>query len=153
MRCQRRRHPFGPRRRRWSDRGDFSFADRRCGDKSDQRLVLIVEHRGLDLAELGLQDILNGLCLDAVSAHLELCVDAAEEVDALRFNVDPAFVTSAVQTAELRVGNEFLRGLFRQVAVPTRNMDPSDTEFSNFPVGQGTQLIDLQDDVSDIGER
>jgi hypothetical protein len=85
-----------------------------------------------------------------MSAHLELCVDAPEEVDSLRFDVDPALVTSAVQTAELRVGNKFLRGLFRQVAVPTGYVDTSDTEFSNFPAGQGTQLIDLQDDVRDI---
>ena len=113
----------------------------------------MIENGGLDLAELGLQDVLNRLCLDAVSAHFELCVDAAEEIDALRFDVDPALVTSTVQTAELRVGNEFLRGLFRQVAVPARHMDTSDTEFSNFPVGQGTQLIDLQDDVSEIRER
>jgi hypothetical protein len=91
-----------------------------------------------------LQDVLNGLGLDAVSAHFELGVDAAEEVDALRFDVDPAFVTSAVQPTELRVVNKFLRGLFRQVAVPARHMDPSDTEFSNLPVGQGTQLIDFR---------
>jgi hypothetical protein len=88
-----------------------------------------------------------------VSAHFELGIDSAEEMDTLRFDVDPALVTSAVQAAELRVGNEFLRGLFWQVAVPTRHMDPSDTEFSNFPVGQGTQLIDFQDDVRDIRER
>ena len=152
MRRQGRRHLFSPRRRRRSKRGDFSLADRRRGDKSDQRLVLIVENRGFDLAELGLQDILNGLCLDAVAAHLELCVDSPEEVDALRFNVDPAFVASAIQTTELGMVNEFLRGLFRQVAVPARDMDPSDAEFSNFPMGQWVQLIDLQDDVSDIGE-
>ena len=123
---ERRRHPGGPLRRRWSDHRDFSFADRRRGDKGDERLVLVIQNSGLDLTELRLEDILNGLRLDAMPAHFELRVDSAEEVHALRSDVDLAFVPSAVQAAELRVRDELLGGLLRQVAVAARNVDPAD---------------------------
>ncbi len=65
-------------------------AERRRGDEGDERLVLVVEHRGLDLAELRLEDVLDRLGLDAVPADLELRVDPAEEVHPLRSDVDPA---------------------------------------------------------------
>ncbi|MGB8139065.1 MAG: hypothetical protein WCF52_01085, partial [Pseudolabrys sp.] len=89
---KRRRHPGSPRRGRLGDHRDLSFADRRRRDEGDKRLVLIVYDSGLDLAELRLENALNGLCLDAVPAHFELRVDSAEEVYALRLNVDFAFI-------------------------------------------------------------
>src|SRR6478736_1032940 len=72
--------------------------------------------------ELGLEDILHGLRLNAMSAHFELRVDPAEEVHALRLNVDLALVPGAVEAAELRVRDELLSGLPRQVAVAARNV-------------------------------
>ena len=113
-----------------------AFADRRRGDKGDERLVLVIQNSGLDLAELRLQDVLNGLRLDAMSAHFELRIDPAEEMHALRLNVDLAFVPGAVEAAELRVRDELLGGLLRQVAVAARNMHAADTELSDFPMGQ-----------------
>ena len=149
---QRRRHPGSPLRRCGSDHRDLSFADRRRGNKGDQRLVLVIQNGGLDLTELRLEDILNGLCLNAMPAHFELRVDSAEEVHALRSDVDFAFVPGAVEAAELRMRDELLGGLLRQVAVPARNVHPTDTELSNLPVGQWAELVDLEDDVGDVGE-
>src|SRR5258708_19982710 len=87
-----------------------------------------------------------------MSAHLELRVDSAEEVHALRSDVDFAFVPGAVQAAELRVRDELLDGLLRQVAVPACNVHPTDTELSNLPVGQWLELVRFEDGVGDIGE-
>ena len=146
-------HPASPRRRRWSDHRDFFFGDRRRGDEGDERLVLVVQHSGLDFTELRLEDILNGLCLDTVPAHFELRIDSAEEVHTLRADVDLAFVPGAVETAELRVGDELLGCLLRQVAVPARHVYSADAELTNLAVGQRAKLVDLEDDVSDVGER
>ena len=149
---ERRRHPGSPLRRRWSDHRDLSFADRRRGDEGNERLVLVVQNSGLDLAELRLEDVLDGLRLDAVPAHLELRVDSAEEVHTLRLDVDLALVSGAVEAAELRMGDELLGGLLRQVAVPARNVHPTDAELSNLAVRQWSELVDLEDDVGDVGE-
>ncbi|MGB8070553.1 MAG: hypothetical protein WCF38_23155, partial [Pseudolabrys sp.] len=113
----------------------------------------MIQNSSLDFTELGLEDILHGLRLNAMSAHFELRVDPAEEVHALRLNVDLALVPGAVEAAELRVRDELLGGLPRQVAVTPGNVDAADAELSNFPVGQRFELIDLEDDVGDIGER
>ena len=69
---------------------------------------MVVQNGGFDVTELGLEDVLNGLHLDAMPAHLELRVDSAEEVDALCLDVDLAFVPGAVEAAELRVRDELL---------------------------------------------
>src|SRR5260370_32206924 len=122
------------------------------GNKCDQRLVLVIQNGGLDLTELRLEDILNGLRLNAMPPHFELRVDSAEEVHALRSDVDFAFVPGAVQAAELRVRDELLDGLLRQVAVPACNVHPTDTELSNLPVRQWLGLVRLRHDVGDIGE-
>ena len=117
-----------------SDHRDLSFADRRRRDEGDKRLVLIVYNSGLDLAELRLENVLNGLCLDAMPAHFELRVDSAEQVYALCLNVDFAFIAGAVEAAELRMRDEFFGRELRQVAVPARDVHPSDTELSNLSV-------------------
>ena len=96
-----RRHSRSPLRRRWSNHRNPAFADRRRHDKCNERLVLVIQNSGLDLAELGLQDILHGLSLNAMSAHFELRIDPAEEVHALRLNVDLALVPGTVEAAEL----------------------------------------------------
>src|SRR6516164_11141471 len=129
------------------------MVDRRCNDEGDERLVLAVQNSGLDLTELHLKNVLNSLCLDAVPAHFELHVDSAEKVHALRLDVDFAFVPGAVEAAELRVRDELLGGLLRQVAVSARHVHPSDAELSNLPVGQWAELIDLEDDIGDVGKR
>src|SRR6516225_11719631 len=85
-------------------------------------------------------------------AHFELRVDSAQEVHALRLDVDFAFVPGAVKAAELRMLDEFLGGLLRQIAVPACNVHPTDTELANLPVGQWLELVDLEDDVGDVGE-
>ena len=51
------------------------------------------------------------------------------------------------------MGDELLGGLLRQVAVPARDMDPADAEFANLSVRQWSELLDLEDDVGDVGER
>ncbi len=149
---QRRCHPSSPLHRCGSDHRDLSFADRRCGNKGDQHLVLVIQNGSLDLTELGLEDILNGLRLDAMPAHLELRVDSTEEVHALGSDVDFAFIRSAVEAAELRVRDELLGGLLRQVSVPACDVHPTDTELSNLPVGQWSELVDLEDDVGNVGK-
>ena len=68
-----------PLHRRRSDRQNRFLADRRRGDESDERLVLVVYDSGLDLSELRLENVLNGLCFDAVPADLELRVDFDRE--------------------------------------------------------------------------
>src|SRR5947209_3920586 len=88
-----------------------------------------------------------------MAAHFELRVDSAEEVHALCLDVDLAFVPGAVEAAELRMRNELLRRELRQVAVPAHDVHPADAELSNLAVRQWAQLIDLEDDVSDVGER
>src|SRR6476469_5078940 len=94
------RYVGSPLRRRWSDRRKLFFADRRRGDESDERLVLVVYDSGFDLSKLRLENVLNGLCFDAVPADLELCVDSAERVHALSLDVDFALVSGTVETAE-----------------------------------------------------
>ena len=84
--------------------------------------------------------------------HFELRVNSAEEVHALCFNVDLAFVAGAVEAAEQRVRNEFLGGLLRQVAVAARNVHPTDAELSNLSVGQWAELAHLEDHVGDVSE-
>ena len=121
-------------------------------DEGDQRLVLVVQNSGLDLTELRLEDILDGLRLNAMPAHFELRVDSTEEVHALRLNVDFAFVPGAVEATELRVRDELLGGLLRQVAVAACNVDAADTELSDLPVEQWLEFVDLKDDVGDVGE-
>ena len=85
-------------------------------------------------------------------AHLELRVDAAEEVHALCLDVDLAFIAGAVEAAELRMRDELFGGELRQVAVPARDVHPSDAELSNLSVRQWAQLINLEDDIGDVGE-
>src|SRR5713226_5310340 len=106
------------------------------GNKGDQRLVLVIQNGGLDLSELRLEDIFNGLCLNAMPTHFKLRINSAEEVHAQRLDVDFAFVPSAVQAAELGVRDELLGGLLRQIAVSACNVHSPDTELSNLPVGQ-----------------
>ena len=149
---QGRRDPGSPLRRCWSDHRDITFGDRRRGDEGDQLLVLVVQHSGLDLPELRLEDVLNGLYLDAVPAHLELRVDSAEEVHALRPDVDFAFIPGAEEAAEPRVRDELLGGLLRQIAVSPRNVYATDAKLADLPVGQWAELVDLEDDVGDVGE-
>jgi hypothetical protein len=88
-----------------------------------------------------------------VSAHFELRVDPTQEVHALRSNVDFAFVPGAVEAAELRMRNELLRGLLRQVAIAAREVDAADAKLSDLAVEQRSELADLEDDVGDVGER
>jgi len=76
------------------------------------------------------------LGLDAVSAHFELRVDPTEEVDSLRSNVDFAFVSGAVEASELRMLDELLSGLLRQVAIPARYVHTTNAELSNLSVWQ-----------------
>src|SRR6516162_6066287 len=147
-----RRHPSSPLRRGRSDHRSISIADRRRNDKGDERLVLAVQNSGLDLTELRLKNVLNSLCLDAVPAHFELRVDSAEKVHALRLDVDFAFVPGAVEAAELRVRDELLGGLRRQVTVSARQLHPSDAELSHLPVGKWAELVGLEDYISDVGE-
>ena len=115
-----------PFRRCGCDLRNTLFGDRRGGDECDQFLVLVVEHSRLDLPELGLEDILDGLNLDAVPAHFQLRVEAPEEVHLPRHGVDPALVPGAVEPAELRVRDEFFSRLLRQVAVAARHLDAAD---------------------------
>ena len=102
---------------------------------------------------MSLQDILNGLCLDPVSAHFELRVDPTEEVHALRSNVDLASVAGAVKAAELGVGDKFPCSLLRQVTITAREMNATDTKFSDFAVEQWTELFHAENDVCYVGER
>ena len=60
--------------------GVDTIGDPRCGDERHQCLVLVIQHRRFDLAELILQHVFDGLRLDAVPAHLHLGVDTAEEM-------------------------------------------------------------------------
>ncbi len=76
-------------------------------------------------------------------AHFELRIDSAEEVHALRSDIDFTFVPGTVQAAELRVCDELLGCLLRQVAIPACNVHPTDTELSSFPVGQWLELVDI----------
>ena len=84
--------------------------------------------------------------------HFKLRVNSAEEVHALRLDVDFAFVPSAVKAAELRVRDELLGSMVRQIAVAACNVHSPDTELSNLPMGQWLELVSLENDVGDIGE-
>ena len=147
------RHPGSPRSRRRNNLGARSVADRRRGDEGDERVVLVRHNGGLDFTELRLEDVLDGLRLDAVAPNFELRVDSAEEVHPLRSDVDLAFVPGAVEAAELRMRDELLRGLFRQVAVPARKVHASDAELSDLSVRQWAQLPHLEDHVRDVRKR
>ena len=96
----------------------------------------------LDLAELGLKNVLDGLCLDSVPSHFQLCVDTAKKMHALRLNIDFAFVPRAVEAAELRMCNEFLSGLFREVAVASRDVHPANAKLALLAMGQWTRLAE-----------
>ncbi|GAJ01672.1 unnamed protein product, partial [marine sediment metagenome] len=63
---------------------------------------MIVQRGGFNLAELRLEDVFYGLHLDAVAAHLELRVGAAEEMDPLCAGIDPAFIPGPIEAAETR---------------------------------------------------
>ena len=129
------------------------MAKRRRGDECNERLVLIVQDSSLDLAELTLEDVFDSLRLDAVATHLELRVNSAEEVNTPRLDVDLALVSRAVEAAELRMGDELLGGLLRLVAIPARDVHPTDAEFANLAMRQWSELVDLEDDVGDVGKR
>src|SRR3974390_591182 len=86
-------------------------------------------------------------------AYLELRIDPAEEVHALCLDIDFAFVPGAVEAAELRGRDELFGGLLRKVWVAARNVHSADAELSNLPVGQWAELIDLEDDIGDVGKR
>src|SRR6516162_4398614 len=87
-----------------------------------------------------------------MAAQFELRLDSAEKVHALRLDVDFAFVPGAVEAAELRVRDELLGGLLRQVAVSARHLHPSDAELSDLPVRKRAELVGLEDDITDVGE-
>ena len=125
-----------PLNRSWSNDRDFFSTDRRRGDKSDERFVLVIENSGFDLNELGLEHVFNGLHLDAMPAYLDLRVDSAEEVYALCLDIDFAFIPGAVEAAELRMPDELLGGLLRQVSIATHNVHSADAKLSNLSVGQ-----------------
>jgi hypothetical protein len=129
-----RHHPGSPRRGRLSDHRDLSFADRRRHDEGDERLVLVVYNSGVDLAELRLENALNGLHFNAMPPHFELRVEAAKEVYALCLNVDFAFIAGAVEAAKLGMRDELFGCELRQVAVSAREVPASDTELSNLSV-------------------
>ena len=83
------------------------------------------------------RDILHLLAPQRDVRALSLRVDPAEEVHALRLNVDLALVPGAVEAAELRVRDELLGGLPRQVAVTPGNVDAADAELPLSPWGSG----------------
>ena len=68
---------------------------------------------GFDFIDLRLQDVLNGLHLNTMSPHLELCIDATEEMYTLRADIDLTSIAGAVEPAELRVRDELLGSLLR----------------------------------------
>ena len=148
-----RRHLGRPRGWGLSDRRGPSLSNRRRDDEGDECIVLGVDDGGLDLAELRLEDVLDRLRLDAVPAHLELRVDPAEEVHALRPDLDPTAITGPVESAEPGVGDELLGGHLGEVAIPARDVNAADAELPHLPVGQRAKAADLEDDVGDVGER
>src|SRR4029077_6406136 len=97
--------------------------------------------------------VFDSLRLDAVPTHLELRVNSAEEVNTPRLDVDLALVSRAVEAAELRMGDELLGGLLRLVAIPARDVHPTDAEFANLAMRQWSELVDFEDDVGDVGKR
>src|SRR5262249_39891846 len=124
-----------------------------CRDECNERLVLIVQDSGLDLAELALEDVFDRLRLDAVPAHLELRVDPAQEVNAPRLDVDFALVSGAVEAAELRMRDKLPCSLPRLVAISARNMHSANAEFSDITMRQRPELIGLEDEVGSVGKR
>ena len=70
----------------------------------------------------------------------------------LAVDIDFASVPGAVEAAELGVDDERSGGLLRQIAVAACNMHPADAELSNLTVGQGVELVDLENDIGDVGE-
>ncbi len=114
--------------------------------------MLVVQHRRLDLLELRLQEILHRLDLHPVAAHLELRVDAPEELHLLGPEVDPAAVSGAVEPAEAGMGDELPRRLLREVAVAARDVHAADAELSLLAVEQRQEAADLEDDVADVGK-
>ena len=66
-----------------------------------------------------------------------LATPPAMKVHALLTDVDRASIPGTEQAAELRMRYKLFRRLFRQVAVTTCDMDPTDAELANLPVWQG----------------
>jgi hypothetical protein len=64
-----------------------------------------------------------------------------------------AFVPGSVQAAKPGVSDEFLSGLFRQIAVTACNVYSANTKLTNFPMWQWVKLVNLENNVRDIGER
>jgi hypothetical protein len=109
-----------------SNRRDHFFADGRRGDEGNESLVLVVQYGGLDLFELRLKNVLNGL-------YSTRCRRTATESVRAGFGCRFLFV-SGRETAELRCVMNFSVFL-RQVAVPACNVHPTDTKLTNLSVG------------------
>jgi hypothetical protein len=76
-------------------------------------------------------------------AHLDLFIYPAKEVHTLRSDIDPASVPGTVQSAELRMIDEFPGCLLRQIAVPARDVHSANAKLTNLAVGQWVELVDL----------
>ena len=149
---QARGDPCRPLWRCCSDACVVGVAKRPRGDEGDQFIVLVVEYGGFYLRELRLQDVLDGLDLDTVSAHLELRVDAAKEVHAMRTRIDTALVACAVEAPEAWMRDEFLRRLHGQITVAARNMNAANAKFSCLTVRQWIEFARFKYDVGDVGQ-
>ena len=71
-----------------------------------------------------------------MTTNLELRVRATEKVYSLRANVYFAAVSGSIETTELGVRDESLRGLLGQVAVATGKVNSPDAKFANLPMRQ-----------------
>ena len=100
-----------------------------------------------------MQNVLDGLCLDAVPAHFKLRVNSPEEVHALGLGVDLAFVASAVEASELRMHDELARGLLWQVAVTAGDVNPANAKLADLAMRERAKLVHLENDIGDVGER
>jgi len=74
---QRRRHPRGHSAGAGVTTEISPSQTEGAATKATSGLVLVIQNGGLDLTELRLEDILNGLRLNAMPAHFELRVDSA----------------------------------------------------------------------------
>jgi len=88
----------------------------------------------VDLAELSLQHVLDRLHLDPVPAHFKLRVDSAQEMHALRLDIDPASVARAVKAAETRMVYELPRGPFRQMPIVAPQVPAANSNLPPFPI-------------------